>query len=224
MKRPQFFDGEYYHVFNRGVEKRTVFTMRRDYERFLFDLFACNDEAPLENSAFYYRGSTSIAKKRRSRKPIVSVLCFCLMPNHYHLLLRQDAEDGIPRFMQKLGTAYTMYFNTKNKRVGPLFQGRYKAVHIEDESYLLHLSRYIHINPLDLQYPKWKEQGIGSPMNAKRFLEAYPWSSYKDYLGYNTYPDILDRRLLTSVLGKPTEIRNFTQEWAELQTIEVQPR
>lgn len=145
------------------------------------------------------------------------------MPNHYHLLLRQEADHGIPRFMQKLGTAYTMYFNVKNKRVGPLFQGRYKAVHIGDEPYLLHLSRYIHINPLDLEYPKWKEKGVGSPMKARKFLEAYPWSSYRDYLGYNTYPDILDRKLLKTVLGKPTEIRNFTQELVKLQTIEVQP-
>lgn len=228
MKRPQLIDGEYYHVFNRGVEKRKIFTMKRDYERFMFDLFACNDEALLENSTFYYRGSTSIIryimKKGKSRRPIVSILCFCLMPNHYHLLLRQHGERGIPWFMQKLGTAYTMYFNTKHERVGALFQGRYKAVHIKEESYLTHLSRYIHINPLDLLYPNWEGKRIGSPQKAQVHLEGYPWSSYRDYLGYKTYPHILDTELLREVLGKPAEIRNFTQEWVELQGLsEISP-
>jgi len=227
MRQEQFADGEYYHIFNRGVEKRKTFVLRQDYERFLFHLTACNDERPLHNTLQMYRGLASLIaliERWKTRKPYVSILCFCLMPNHFHLLLKQCGADGIPRFMQKLSTAYTMYFNTKHDRVGALFQGTYRAVHIKDEGYLSHLSRYIHINPLDLQYPDWKRKGIRNPMQAQKFLQSHPWSSYRDYLGYSTYPYILDRDLLPTVLGKPREIKNFTQEWVELQGLqEVSP-
>lgn len=228
MRKEQFADGEYYHVFNRGVEKRKIFTMRRDYERFLFNLYACNDEQKFDNVARGHRGLASVdafRTHRTLRRPYVSILCFCLMPNHFHLLLKQHGKDGISRFMQKLSTAYTMYFNAIHERVGALFQGTYRAVHIEDEAYLTHLSRYIHINPLDLLHPNWKEEGIKSPLEAWKFLRDYRWSSYRDYLGYSTYPYILDRSLLGAILGKPKEIRNFTQEWVEMERItEAKPR
>jgi putative transposase len=223
VRKERFSDGAYYHIFNRGVEKRNIFTMRDDYKRFLFDLTVCNDERPLDNAALFHRGilkPAAFVKRVQTRKPYVSILCFCLMPNHFHLLLKQIGDDGVPRFMQKLSVAYSMYFNTKHERVGPLFQGRYKAVHIKDEAYLTHLSRYIHINPLDLEYPNWKKKGIKSPLKAQQFLQSYSWSSYRDYLGYNAYPDILDRDLLPELLGKPKELKNFTQEWVELRGLQ----
>jgi len=223
VRLEEFADGEYYHVFNRGVEKRKIFTMEGDYKRFMFSLIVCNDERPLDNAALYHRGilsPTAFAQRVATRKTYVSILCFCLIPNHFHFLLKQRGDAGVPRFMQKLSTAYAMYFNTKHERVGPLFQGPFKAVYIKDEAYLLHLSRYIHINPLDLLYPDWKKKGIKSPVHAQKLLLSYPWSSYRDYLGYKTYPNILDRDLLPAVLGKPKEIKNFTQEWVELQGIQ----
>lgn len=223
MRKVQFAEGEYYHIFNRGVERRKIFCSKSDYRRFLFDLYACNDVQSLDNVARGYRGLASVKMfdtKRKHRKPFVSILCFCLMPNHFHLLLRQHRENGVPRFMQKLSTAYTMYFNTKHDRVGALFQGTYRAVHIKDEDYLTHLSRYIHLNPLELHSPQWKKRGVRSPLKAKAFLQEYPWSSYADYLGYNIYPTILDRDLLREIVGKTTQYKNFTEEWADLQGLE----
>lgn len=227
MRKTQFTDGEYYHVFNRGVDKRKIFLLKQDYRHFLFHLTACNDERPLDNSARLYRGLASLnvfLARWKSRKPYVSILCFCLLPNHFHLLLKQHGDTGVPQFMQKLSTAYTMYFNTKQKRVGSLFQGPYKAIHIKDEEYLTHLSRYIHLNPLDLKDPEWREQGVRSPLQARRFLQNYPWSSYQDYLEYNTHPYLLDTTLLREIIGPSERYARFIEEWAGIEYLdEVSP-
>jgi putative transposase len=146
------------------------------------------------------------------------------MPNHFHLLLRQHGDAGIPQFMQKLSTAYTMYFNTKQERVGSLFQGPYKAIHIKSEEYLTHLSRYIHLNPLDLKYSEWREQGIRNPSQAQRFLQHYSWSSYHDYLGSNTHPYLLDTTLLKEIIGPSKDYAQFVEEWAGIEYLdEVSP-
>ena len=102
---------------------------------------------------------------------MVEILCYCLMPNHFHFLLRQLKERGITRFMTRFTDSYAKYFNTKHKRNGPLFQGRFKAVRIEDDNQLLHVSRYIHLNPV-VSYVVSVDQ-----------LDAYPWSSMGEYLG-----------------------------------------
>lgn len=101
-------------------------------------------------------------------KKIVEIICYCFMPNHFHLLLQQVQDSGITEFMGKVSNSYTRYYNTKYDRVGPLLQGEFKAVHVEDDEQVLHLSRYIHLNPL-----------VG---NVVKDLDSYPWSSYQDYL------------------------------------------
>lgn len=232
MRRIEFAAGEIYHVYNRGVEKRDTFEVREDYERFLYVLLACNDHRPLFNSQFHYRGSTSIVRvAEKKRVPFVDLLCFCLMPNHFHLLLRQRENDSVPAYMQKVGTAYTMYFNTKYERSGALFQGRYKAIHVPRDTYFLHLTRYIHLNPLDLREPQWKERGIRQPGKVSRFLFDYPWSSYADYCGSSRFSFLLDTELLRSMFRSSEEYRRFVEAWTprHLQrcaalTIEVQPR
>ena len=130
MKKPPFINNEVYHVYNRGVEKRLIFSDDKDRFRFIHNLYEMNNSLPVLNSKYW------LAKKDHNmevrlpyiRDGLVEILAFCLMPNHYHLLLRQAQDKGIVKFMQKLGTAYTNYFNIKNERVGPLFQGRFKAV------------------------------------------------------------------------------------------------
>src|SRR3989338_8589941 len=162
MRKTPFVDGEYYHVFNRGVDKRKIFLNPRDYERFLFLLGACNDKVPLLNSTYFYKGLNSLEElfKNKERNKLVEVLSFCLMPNHFHLLLRQRDKGGISKFLQKISTGYTMYSNNKNKRTGSLFQGPFKAKHIDDDEYLETAIRYIHLNPLEIKESKWKEKGV----------------------------------------------------------------
>jgi len=156
MKKPQLVENEIYHVYNRGVEKRNIFSDKQDYLRFIHGLFEFNDEEATTNTLYYFNPDSAeieskyIEKGGKVRKLLVEILIFTLMPNHFHLLLKQKGKDGIVKFMQKLGTGYTMYFNKKYERVGSLFQGRFKACLISEESHFIHIPFYIHTNPIDL--------------------------------------------------------------------------
>lgn len=209
MRKAPFITNQYYHVYNRGVDKREVFMDTRDYRRFVTAMGEFNDIQPSAN--FIRRlvkesggkiegGSTSLnlpapslrslkgrAIKSPRKKALVEIVSYCLMPNHYHFLLRQCMDDGITWFMQKLGTGYTMYFNERYERSGALFQGRFKAVLVEKESYLHYLQQYIHLNPLDIVEPKWKEKGVRSPQKALAFLNQYQWVDCHDYSGYGAF-------------------------------------
>ena len=203
--RPQFVNEQIYHVYNRGVDKREVFLNDEDRFRFIHDLYEFNDEAPALN--IYYklpqgqsyevqlRKILEERKKRTPRKLLVEILSFCLMNNHFHLLLCQKKDNGITKFMQKLGTGYTNYFNKTYERSGALFQGRYKAILIGEEAHLLHLPYYIHANPIDIINPNWKEEGVDAE-NAVRYLESYRWSSYLDYIGKKNFSSLTSRDFL----------------------------
>lgn len=153
----------YYHVYNRGVEKRRIFEDREDYQMFLKYLELYLTPVNILTSK---RPLPKLNILNHNLAEEVKLICFCLMPNHFHLLLRQETKDGITRLMRQISTAYSMYFNNRYGRLGPLFQGIYKAVKVENEDYLLHLSRYIHRNPL------------GRGVN----LRDFQWSSYTYYI------------------------------------------
>lgn len=162
-----FGNGEFYHVVNRGVEKRITFLDRRNYQRFLETMEYYRFKNP--PTRFSFRDRPNIFNKGSGNKVLVEIICFCLMPNHFHLLLKQVEENGVSIFLSKLTNSYTKYFNIKYKRVGPLFQGSFKAVRIEDDEQLIHTSRYIHLNPL-IDY-------------LVKDLRVYQYSSYPQFLG-----------------------------------------
>ena len=220
MKKPQFEKGYFYHIYNRGVEKRTIFGDNFDYFRFIHDLYEFNDSAPA--GKFSVKRSSEVQppkiRSKKVRDILVKIHCFCLMPNHYHLLLEQVRDGGIIQFMKKIGTGYSMYFNEKYDRVGPLFQGRFKAIFIEEESYLTHLSRYIHLNPAELIESHWKETGIKNWQRTNRFLDSYRWSSYPDYIGKNNFPSVITKEFISALItsntrNQPQSYKEFTQEW-----------
>lgn len=162
-----FANEQFYHVFNRGVEKRTTFIDRRDYNRFIDSLNYYRSKN--QHIRFSFRGRIAIENKNISSDPLFAeVVSYCLMPNHFHLLLKQVNDNGITTFLSKLSNSYTKYFNTKYRRVGPLFQGSFKAVRIASDEQLIHVSRYIHLNPL-IDY-------------LVKDLRAYVYSSYLEYL------------------------------------------
>lgn len=175
----------YYHVFNRGIEKRTIFTAPNEYERFLRAVNYYLDSTSA--LPFAHVSSEQVKPLGEIGYPLVDIIGFCLMPNHFHFILKQNVDNGISRFMQRLQNSYSTYFNTKYGRVGPLFQGPFKAVLVRDDSQLLHLSRYIHLNPILAKVSP-------SPM--------YRWSSLKEYLGRSTThlckPDIVLQQLGTA--------------------------
>lgn len=140
-----FIQGNYYHVFGRGNEKKNIFLDYTDYERFL---------SRMKEYRIIHR---------------ISIICYCLMPNHYHILLKQDTNKPISSFIHRLTVSYSMYFNRRYDRVGHLFQGSFKATLVTKDEYLLHLSRYIHLNPQKI-------------INSTSGLGYYPWSSYSEYL------------------------------------------
>src|SRR3989344_5013316 len=142
----------YYHIYNRGVEKRVIYKDSQDYKVFLKYLKEYLNPPPKPEdirTSFIMQGETFKGIKRQPRNyhKRINLLAYCLMPNHFHLLLKQTNESDMQEFMRSLSTRYSIYFNKRYKRVGGLFQGPYKAVLIRDDSYLLHLSRYIHLNP-----------------------------------------------------------------------------
>ena len=171
--------GEFYHLYNRGTDKRKVFTSQYDYERFIALLYLCNSSESTRIRSKFLTDMLSI----KTGKKLVQIGAYCLMPNHFHLLLSECVEGGISRFMQKLMTAYTMYFNKKNERTGNLFQGVFKAEHLDRDEYLKYIFAYIHLNPVKLVDSKWKENGIKNRTIAKNFLKNYSYSSYLEYIG-----------------------------------------
>lgn len=218
MKRPQFVINETYHIYNRGVEKRKVFLDNQDRFRFIHDLFEFNDKNPVLNVNYYFNAKSmevepQYLKRKEPRKLLVEILAFSLMPNHYHLLLRQKKDNGIVKFMQKLGTGYTMYFNQKYERVGSLFQGRFKAIHVSKEEYLEYLAYYIHFNSLDLVETEWRKGKIKNYQKAIKSLNSYRWSSHLDYVSKKNFPSLTQREFLLDILGGKKNYKDNIRKW-----------
>ncbi len=219
MNNPKFGDGEICHIYNRGTDKRTIFLDTQDHERFLYCLSEFNDENPTlhwsqRNINLSNNSKVNSEVQPQKGKQIVEILAFCMMPNHYHLLLRQVSEGGITKFMRKLGTGYTMYFNQKNKRSGVLFQGRYKAIHVDSETYFRHLPHYIHLNPLELSARRWKENGETANA-AMEILQKYPWSSFHDYTGKERYSYFLNVDFMKQIFDNSAGYIENLKEWIE---------
>ncbi len=175
MRKVVLATGEIYHIVNRGIEKRQIFTDKREYQRALLaiDYYRFSDlsaglaqvlNLEIEKRNFF------LSQVRKHNK-LIDLLAYCLMPNHFHLLIKQLEEGGIKEFVSNFSNSYVRYFNTKNKRVGPLFQGVFRAVRIEDDEQLIHVSRYIHINP------------VVSFIVPREELITYPYTSFPECFG-----------------------------------------
>jgi len=201
MRNIVFSEENYYHIYNRGVEKRAVFLDRADYQRFLSSMSAFNTSKRVEHLD---RVDTSCRQPGR----LVEIVAYCLMPNHFHFLIKQVAENGVSRYMHKVLMGYTKYFNKRYERSGVLFQGVFQGKHVGDNSYLLELSRYIHLNPLDLV------PGITSPkMN---YIQAFPWSSLSEYI--NKKPDtslVSDEMVVLGQFSGPEAYLKFLKDGLE---------
>jgi putative transposase len=167
---------EIYHVFNRGIAHLPTFLNTTDYERAFHTLiYYQNINPPIKYSTFIEQPAedrTYVLNKLAKEKNIsAEIICYCFMPNHFHLLLKQKQKNGISKFVGKFENSYTRYFNTKSERNGPIFQGRFKAVRIETDEQLLHVSRYIHLNPF-----------TSSIVQKIEDLQKYIYSSYPEYL------------------------------------------
>ena len=200
--------GEYYHIFNRAVSKQVIFHNFGDYARFLFLILYF--QAPVKISHIgravkdfveYFGQSRAldnveedaIIKKRR-----VELVVFCIMPNHFHLIVKELDEGGIAAYMQRVLTSYSKYYNTKYQKSGHVFQGPYRAVHIADDRQLLHLSAYIHRNPREIS--KWFKKE-----------DQYPWSSYQDFIDENRWGNLIMPDIVIEQFKDKAEYENFVK-------------
>lgn len=195
---PLVTDG-YYHLYNRGIAKHNIFATPRDYSRFIQTFFYYQ----IQNPKPKFSQRSSLLFKVDPTKKIVDILCYCLMPNHFHLLVKQTQDNGISEFMRKFVHSYTKYWNIKNKTQGPLIQSMFKAVLIESDEQLLHVSRYIHLNPL--------VSGVTDD------LKSYPWSSYNSYIGLDNNSTIHKEELL-QFFKTPKEYEKFVLDQADYGT------
>lgn len=190
IRKTPLVSGEYYHVFNRGVAKMQIFNNFYDHNRF----FKCVLYYQIDSEKPRFSVFTPETNKLDSSKKIVDIISYCLMPNHFHFLLKQVRDGGISEFISKISNSYTKYFNIKNGRVGPILQGDFKSVHIESNEQLLHVSRYVHLNPL-----------IGYVVKK---LEMYKWSSYSEYIG-DISDKICEKKIILDQFDSADHYRKF---------------
>jgi putative transposase len=189
------------HIYNRGVDKRKVFYSKHDYDRFVYLLYLCNSNNGVRVSDAL-KGKTDIFQIERGTS-LVEINSWCLMPNHFHVLISTNDIKQIGKFMQKVMTAYTMYFNKKNARTGPLFSGVFKFKYITDDTYLEKVLNYIHTNPLELY-----------PGNNGDMLREYRYSSLIDVLNLEERGEarILDLKNFPEIKNKNLkEVINFAR-------------
>ena len=200
-------NGEIYHVFNRGVERRIIFSDKREYQRAIDSInyyrFA---EVPLKLSKYFLRPlpeRLSLLEQLQDKsKKRVSVFSYCLMPNHYHFLIRQEVDNGISQFISDFSNSLSKYFNTRHSRSGPLLQGPFKATRVETLEQFLHLSRYIHLNP------------VASRLIKPTALFIYPWSSLPEYCGA-TQLNICDKEMVLSEFKSVDAYKKFVSDQVE---------
>jgi REP element-mobilizing transposase RayT len=154
-RKTPLVNGEYYHVFNRGVDKRQVFMDTHDQERFIKSLVEFNSIEPTGGLFFNSFKNRQLRSLTSKSGKIVDLVSYCLNPNHFHLILRQVEDQGISKFLQRISTGYTKYFNDRQGRSGALFQGTFKSVHIENNEQLLHVSVYVNLNDRVHGVGKW---------------------------------------------------------------------
>jgi len=201
---------EFYHVLNRGAASQPVFLNQRDYLRCLETIFYYQNQNPPLRYSFFLRlpkkQKENLLKKLASKNNFwVEIITYCLMPNHFHLLLKQVLDGGISIFLSKFTNSYTRYLNTKEKKVGPLFQGKFKAIRVETDEQLVHLSRYIHLNP----YTSY----VIKPLKE---LESYPYSSFSEYLGQQKTTYCNKTVVLNNFKGV-SSYKNFVFDQADYQ-------
>lgn len=218
----KFSIGEYYHIYNRGTEKRIIFTSSNDYGRFIVLLHLCNSRSKVDISNLLREGLsfTELIKNKISDR-LVDIGAYCLMSNHFHLLLREKEVNGISLFMKKLLTAYSMYFNKKYVRTGRLFEGPFLAIHADSDEYLKYLFSYIHLNPVKIIDSQWKENGIKDRAKAKKYLSGYLYSSYPDYMEIKREESkILNRNVFPEYFTNLKEFEQFIDEWLNFSSFQ----
>lgn len=206
MRKIKIIPGEYYHIYNRSNNKQPIFLDERDWIRFLFIIIYFQSQSTFNNlgrqiTHFVKHSVFNISDKiveNIIENRGIELVNFTLMPNHFHLTVREIKKGGTSRYMQKILNAYTKYFNAKYKNSGHLFQGPFRIVHIKDDKQLLYLSAYIHRNPREIK--EWTN---------KEYL--FPYSSYQDYINKNRWGELLKTNIVTEQFSSAEKYESFVE-------------
>jgi len=212
MRKEIFAEDNYYHLYSRGTEKRVIFIDDRDRIRFLHTLYILNNFI-LPGGHFDFIKLEPRDSLTKLVGPYVEIVAGCLMPTHYHLMLTPKKENGVSQFLQKIGTSYTKYFNTRHERTGRLFESTFKAKHVDKYEYASYLTQYIHLNPVELLNVKLEQDLLGE-------ITRYPWSSLPEYLGLKSeFSLLVSSSFREEVLGlNVAEYRKLLKETISLRS------
>ena len=208
IRKTPLVTGEHYHCFNRGVDKRVTFIDADDFQYFLDILFLFNQLESLGDMRTYRCREKYLSLVHGKTQKLVSISSYCVNPNHFHLLLKQEVDNGITDFMRKVGTGYTMYFNKKYERTGSLFEGKFKAKHLDTDEYLKYLFSYVHLNPRTLSKEK----------DEYTWLCNYKYATLADYTG-QVRPEnkIVSKNLYQTYLPSVADVKNELYDWLEFE-------
>lgn len=209
-RKTPLINNEVYHILNRGISFQPTFSNKREYQRAVQTIFYYqNIQPPLKYSRFLSLSNEKrfeiLKRLKKQRKFLVEVIAYCLMTNHFHLLLRQVEDSGISKFVSNFTNSHTRYSNTRNERKGPLFQGKFRAVRIESDEQLLHVSRYIHLNP----YSSYVIRSL-------KELEDYPYSSFPEYIG-KSKNKLCDKDVVLDQFDNSESYKKFVFDQADYQ-------
>lgn len=203
-------NGGYYHIYNHGIDLKETFTAKREYKHFLLAAWFYQPQTIPFKLSYYLNLSSDIRSQyiteMMKKDKSIKVHAYCLMSNHYHLLLEQITDNGISKYIGNLQNSYTKYFNTKHERKGPLFLSSFKAKQIQTEEQFLHVSRYIHLNPYSAQIVKSLEQ-----------LKGYSFSSIRDYLGTSLEKIVTNTDILMDRFKTREEFWKYITDQADYQ-------
>jgi len=239
IRKTQFRPGQFYHIYNRGNARQNIFVNDKDRYRFLQAIYLSNssrsflsiEELERNKSGYTLEEIKKIIESNDvSYEPLVKIYADCLMPNHFHFLLQETKENGIIKFMQRLGTSYAKYFAIKYDRPGSLFQGRFKAVHINKDEQLRYILAYINvINPAQLVEPDLKEKGIKNMNTVWEKVNNYRWSTHQEYINKRK-SIIIDKGLLKELYPDSKTYNDFVKNilknkenkfWKKIDTVTI---
>lgn len=209
-RKVTFVPGEFYHLYNRGNDKRKIFLDNQDYQHFLNLMYICNSTRSIE--------LRKVGEDFDRMDLLVNIGAYCLMPNHFHILITEKTEGGVSKYMLKLLTAYTMYFNKKYVRTGKLYEGKFKSTYANNDKYLKYLFAYIHLNPAKLIDKNWKIRKGRSSKELLDYVLNYNYSSMKEYR--NLQFKILNTENFPEYFENMDDHKNELFNWLEFNTEE----
>lgn len=219
----KFYPGEYFHIYNRGINKMVIFNDHFDYTRFQELLYLANSKLTRKLSDIKESKVPNLVWKEERGETLVDIGAYCLMPNHFHILIKSKNEKDTALFLQKLQLSHSKYFNKKNERTGVLFQGKIKAEHVTNNEYLKYLFSYIHLNPIKLIQKDWKEVGIKDISGVKQYLKDYKYSSFLDFISKRNESAILNFSVFPQYFVNNESFENNMFEWLMIKNDPSKP-